>query len=162
MIKPCLGLAEAYLYPPGVIVIGINYNCKMLRWKFFRHKSVAIIWLVITCILFFLPGSDFPQKNWLDQVHFDKWVHVGLFAVLLFLWRSSFDSSVSRYTSLLFLCALAYGLAVEFIQKYFASNRSFDLFDVLFDMIGSALGLFVWSRVYKKINPCRNRGRNQN
>jgi hypothetical protein len=134
----------------------------MLRWKFFRYKSVALGWLVLMCILFFLPGSDFPQENWLDQLHFDKWVHVGLFAVLLFLWRSSFDWSANYYVILLLFCALAYGLAVEFIQKYCVANRSFDLFDVLFDMIGSALGLFVWSRVYKKINPCRNRGRNQN
>jgi VanZ family protein len=125
----------------------------MLRWKFFRYKSVALGWLVLMCILFFLPGSAFPQENWLDQIHFDKWVHVGLFAVLLFLWRSSFDSSANYYVILLLFCALAYGLAVEFIQKFWVANRSFDLFDVLFDMIGSALGLFVWSRVYKKNKP---------
>jgi VanZ family protein len=129
------------------------YNCKMLRWKFFRYKSVALGWLVLMCILFFLPGSAFPQENWLDQIHFDKWVHVGLFAVLLFLWRSSFDWSANYYVILLLFCALAYGLAVEFIQKFWVANRSFDLFDVLFDMIGSALGLFVWSRVYKKNKP---------
>jgi VanZ family protein len=129
------------------------YNCKMLRWKFFRYKSVALGWLVLMCILFFLPGSAFPQENWLDQIHFDKWVHVGLFAVLLFLWRSSFDWSANYYVILLLFCALAYGLAVEFIQKSWVANRSFDLFDVLFDMIGSALGLFVWSRVYKKNKP---------
>jgi VanZ family protein len=125
----------------------------MLRWKFFRYKSVALGWLVLMCILFFLPGSAFPQENWLDQIHFDKWVHVGLFAVLLFLWRSSFDWSANYYVILLLFCALAYGLAVEFIQKSWVANRSFDLFDVLFDMIGSALGLFVWSRVYKKNKP---------
>jgi VanZ family protein len=129
------------------------YNCKMLRWKFFRYKSVALGWLVLMCILFFLPGSAFPQENWLDQIHFDKWVHVGLFAVLLFLWRSSFNWSANYYVILLLFCALAYGLAVEFIQKFWVANRSFDLFDVLFDMIGSALGLFVWSRVYKKNKP---------
>jgi hypothetical protein len=134
----------------------------MLRWKIFRYKSVAIAWFLIMCILFFLPGSALPQESWLDAIYFDKWVHVGLFAVLIFLWRSSFNLDFNHYNWMLLFIALLYGLTVEFIQKYWVSNRSFDLYDVMADMTGSVIGLVVWLRVYKKINPCRNRGRNQN
>lgn len=122
----------------------------MLRWKIFRYKSVAIVWFVIMCILFFLPGSDLPQANWLEVIYFDKIVHIGLFAVLIFLCRSSFDLDLNHYNWRLLFSAVLYGLAVEFIQKYWVPNRSFDLFDLLADSIGSVLGLIVWLRAYKK------------
>jgi hypothetical protein len=125
----------------------------MLRWKIFRYKSVAIAWFLIMCILFFLPGSALPQESWLDAIYFDKWVHVGLFAVLIFLWRSSFNLDFNHYNWMLLFIALLYGLTVEFIQKYWVSNRSFDLYDVMADMTGSVIGLVVWLRVYKKNKP---------
>lgn len=116
----------------------------MLGWKVFRYKSVAIVWFVIMCILFFLPGSALPKEAWLDKIGFDKVVHVGLFAVLLFLFRSSFDLKFSRYNLLLLVLALLYGLSVEFIQLFWIPNRSFDLYDVVADMAGSMLGLLIW------------------
>jgi len=102
------------------------------------------------CVLFFLPGSDLPHANWLNDIYFDKWVHIGLFAILIFLWRSSFDLDLNHCNWMLLFSALLYGLSVEFIQKYWVSNRSFDLFDLLADMAGSVLGLVVWLRAYKK------------
>ena len=122
----------------------------MLRWKIFRYKTVAIAWFIIMGILFFLPGSDLPQANWMDAIYIDKWVHIGLFAVLVFLWRSSFVLDFNHYNWVLLLSAIFYGLVVEFIQKYWVPNRSFDLFDLLADTAGSILGLIVWLRVYKK------------
>jgi len=122
----------------------------MLKWKFFRYKTVAVTWLLIMCVLFFLPGSALPKEGWLDAIHFDKFVHIGLFAVLLFLWRSAFDAKVNHYGYILLLMAISYGFLVEVVQLYWISNRSFDLYDVAADTAGSILGLFIWCRVYKK------------
>lgn len=122
----------------------------MLKWKIFRYKSVAITWFIVMCILFFLPGSDLPQANWLDAIYFDKWVHIGLFAMLTFLWRSAFDLDLNHYNWIILFTAILYGLSVEFIQRYWIPNRSFDLFDLLADTVGSIIGLAVWSVVYKK------------
>lgn len=91
-----------------------------------------------------------PHAGWLDAIHFDKWVHIGLFAVLIFLWRASFNLDLDHYNSILLLAAFVYGLSVEVIQKYWIPNRSFDLFDLLADMTGAIAGLAVWFRVYKK------------
>ena len=122
----------------------------MLKWKIFRYKSVAITWFIVMCILFFLPGSDLPQANWLDAIYFDKWVHIGLFAMLTFLWRSAFDLDLNHYNWIILFTAILYGLSVEFIQRYWIPNRSFDLFDLLADTVGSLIGIAVWSVVYKK------------
>ncbi len=52
---------------------------------------------------------------------------------------------------------------MEFVQKYFIPNRSFDVGDIIADGIGCAIGFVLSARpLYKKIDPCRNRGRNQN
>jgi VanZ like family len=122
----------------------------MLKWKFFRYKAVAVSWLLIMCVLFFLPGSALPKEDWLNSIYFDKWVHVGLFAVLIFLWRSAFNWNFTEYNWVLILSALLYGLLVEFIQRQWIPNRSFDLYDVLADTTGSIVGMLVWLRSYKK------------
>lgn len=39
------------------------------------------------------------------------------------------------------LAAVAYGIGMEYVQKYFIPNRSFDKVDIIADAIGSAGGL---------------------
>lgn len=125
----------------------------MLQWKIFQYKSLAISWLLIMSVLFVLPGSALPKEHWLDTIHFDKIVHIGLFAVLIFLWKSSFNRNSANYNWMLLLSALLYGLLVEFVQLNWVPNRSFDLYDVVADMSGSVVGLLVWLGVYKKNKP---------
>lgn len=122
----------------------------MLKWKIFRLKAVAIGWLILISILFFLPGSTLPKENWFDKIYIDKWVHVGLFAVLIFLWRSSFNWDINSYNLLLLFAAVLYGFLVEVVQLNWIPNRSFDMYDVLSDASGSIVGLLVWLGAYRK------------
>ena len=122
----------------------------MLRWKFFRYKTVAIGWLLLISILFVLPGSTLPPTGWFYKFNPDKWVHIGFFAILIFLWRSAFDGKFRNYHSLLLFAAFFYGLLVEFVQKQWVPNRSFDIYDVIADMVGSVLGLALWIWTYRK------------
>lgn len=125
----------------------------MLRWKLFRSKWLALFWLALMCTLFFLPGSDIPHEDWMNGLPIDKVVHVGLFCVLLFLWRSAFPARTAHYGLWLLVIAMLYGLAVEFVQKEWIPNRDFDLFDVLADTVGAVAGLLIWRQVYKKNKP---------
>jgi len=109
--------------------------------------------MLFISILFFLPGSALPKENWFSKIYIDKWVHTGFFVVLLFLWRSAFPSKAKGFSFLLFLVAVIYGLIVEFVQKWWVPNRDFDYFDVLFDALGSLLGLVAWWWLYKKNKP---------
>ena len=125
----------------------------MLQWKFLQSKALAISWIIIITTLFFLPGSTLPKEDWLSKIYFDKWVHIGLFAILIFLWRSAFEWKIANYNITLLLLAFLYGLAVEIIQQQWIPNRSFDVYDILSDLTGSILGLIVWLRVSKKNKP---------
>jgi VanZ family protein len=113
--------------------------------------------LVLSTILLTLPGSSFPKEDWLSKIWFDKWVHAGMFFLLVLLWCRPFASGHSswnvkrRVFILVAFTGLAYGIAMEFVQLHLIRNRSFDWGDIAADAIGSAIGLwFSTGRYIKK------------
>jgi len=106
----------------------------------------AFGWLVITFILLVLPGPDVPKISIFELVYFDKWVHIGMFGILMLLWGYPFlrTNIASQYPFFIVaICVILYGVLMEFVQKLFAFERSFDLFDILADSVGCVLAL-VW------------------
>ncbi len=124
--------------------------------KYFSRFIPALGWLLITIILFTLPGSDLPKVSWMDGLHVDKLVHVFLFAVLVWLFFRAIVGVKGKMTAgrtwILVLTLLAagiiYGLSIEFVQRDFIPNRSFDLWDVAADAVGSLIGLYLSLRKY--------------
>ncbi len=125
----------------------------MLKWNILRMRWLAFSWLLFITLLFFLPGSALPKESWFSKIYLDKWVHTGVFVVLLFLFCSSFNQGQKRYTLLFLMIAAVYGLAVEIVQKNWIPNRDFDLYDLAFDIAGSLIGVWIWHKVYKKNKP---------
>ncbi len=127
----------------------------------------AIIWFIISSILLAMPGDDLPDTSLFDIPFFDKFIHLGMFFLLTFLFcypYSLYNSfSVWKFTAYkIAISAIAYGIGMEYVQKHFVAGRSFDLVDILFDSLGCGSGVAgIWI-FQKKIGPDRNRGRNQN
>jgi VanZ family protein len=116
-----------------------------------------VLWLIISIVLLTLPGTAFPKENWLDKIWFDKWVHIGMFAIMVTLWCwasqkiYSVDSSLRKVFIWIGLAGLAYGAGMEFIQRYLIPYRSFDIGDIIADGIGCAIGvIFSMKRYLKK------------
>jgi VanZ family protein len=115
----------------------------------FLKKSQLAIWLaptwfIFTTILLCLPGSVFPKENWFDKIWLDKWIHIVLFSFMVFLWCWFVTARLNKRSNLLvqiFLYSVLYGIVMEFIQKFFIPNRSFDIGDIVADAIGSGIGL---------------------
>jgi glycopeptide antibiotics resistance protein len=116
--------------------------------KILRYYLPAIIWIVLIMVLCTLPGKDIPSNSFFEFVHFDKIVHFGLFGgIVLFLalgiyWQKKHISPLTLL--ILVICAASYGLAIEFIQKYWAIGRSFDIYDVMADTLGAIAGVWVF------------------
>ncbi|MBS1730332.1 MAG: VanZ family protein [Bacteroidetes bacterium] len=131
-----------------------------------RFFLPAIGWLIITTTLLIIPGNDLPKNEFLQLIHFDKWVHIGLFCGLNFLFILGLIQKGTFSKKTFIICSIAcvlYGITMEYVQKYFAFERSFDITDILADTVGVVIGYFVAIYMYnKKIGPCRNRSRNQN
>jgi VanZ family protein len=115
-----------------------------LKLKIYSFVPGAI-WLIITFILLVLPGSDIPQASFLDLIYFDKWVHIGMFGILTFLWCLPFlkteKASVKLFIEIA-ACTVIYGVLMEYAQKYLAVDRDFDPLDIIADCVGSMLSLF--------------------
>jgi VanZ family protein len=117
----------------------------------------ALFWLILSTILLTVPGSAFPKENWLNKIWFDKWVHIGMFSIMVVLWCwSTFDLLGKRKKPLHFFILIAvvftvYGIAMEFVQQNFVKNRSFDIGDIFADGIGCVAGLFYsrWRYIQK-------------
>jgi len=122
----------------------------MLKANWMKSKVLAIGWLILMCILFVIPGSALPEQNWFADIQLDKWVHIGLFSVLIFLWASASDLGLPNNGLIVIVVAILYGMIVEFVQKTWIPNRSFDMYDVLADAIGSVVGLIIWLRANRK------------
>lgn len=104
----------------------------------------ALAWFIVSNILFFMPGNDLPVHPFLEKILFDKWVHVGLFAGMTFLTAYPFVRRGNYSKKLLIkisICYALFGVLVEYLQKYFATNRSFDVGDIIADTIGCILGI---------------------
>ena len=112
--------------------------------------AAAITWLIISTILLTLPGNDLPSEDWLDKIGFDKWVHIGMFSVLTWLWCLAIKTKTRQVFFLIGTLCLIYGAGMEFIQRYFIPNRSFDIGDIIADGAGAALGVFYSIRRYIK------------
>ena len=117
----------------------------------------GIIWLIISTILFCLPGSALPKETWLEKIWFDKWVHIGIFFIMLIVWCWAFTSQkyrIGRPGFLFFWLALIgviYGAGMEIIQYKWIPNRDFEIGDIVADAIGCVAGfIFSSGRFIKK------------
>lgn len=121
----------------------------------YKKFTPGIAWFFLVLILICLPGDDLPKgDDWMDAIFFDKWVHVGLFAVLAYLFmkpicKSNLTSNNKWITIIkIALCISIWGLTTEFIQKFFIPGRSFDLLDWAADSGGVILALIVCKKFY--------------
>jgi VanZ family protein len=124
-----------------------------MQIKSWHKYAIAIIYFIIITILFFLPGSVLPKNDWLSKIWFDKWVHLGLFLILFFLFSWAGNISHRNQLYLLFTTLVVYGITIEIFQDQLVSNRSFDWGDWVADILGALIGIWVWKmfrRAYVK------------
>jgi VanZ family protein len=128
--------------------------------QFFKNYPFlpAVVFFVITVFLLTLPGSSFPKSHFFDIPYFDKWVHIGLFGTLCFLFSfpivyftiSDQQKKYLFWTIVLF--GISYGIIMEYVQKYWVVNRSFDEMDMIADAIGCFLALLLSLQILKRRN----------
>lgn len=117
--------------------------------KFFILKLVfrfipGIIWLAITFWLFTLPGAAIPYTLFYQA---DKLVHIFLFVVLCLSFMFPFknvhySTQIKRIIFFVLITLfIVYGIVIEFIQRDYIANRSFDIGDIIADSIGCLVAL---------------------
>jgi hypothetical protein len=114
----------------------------------------GIAWFFLVLVLICTPGEDLPKVGpWFQQIDFDKFIHVGIFAVLAFLFMYPiFKSSLTKrqqwqYCIKIALATCIWGITTELLQKYFIPGRSFDLMDWAADSLGGLVAL-IFCKIY--------------
>jgi VanZ family protein len=111
----------------------------------YKHFIPAIFWFLGILVLLCLPGSAIPKYPWLAIIHADKWIHIFLFSILGILLnhplRYSQYSSVQKKQWMIGVMTgcILYGITLEFVQKWWIPNRSFEIKDILADSLGCGL-----------------------
>lgn len=122
--------------------------------RMIRYYIPAIMWIILILILCTLPGSALPHVSLFDKLHIDKVVHFFLFGgtVILLAYGLHRQQKHVNIPALVGLAVAAtlYGLAIEFIQKYFIPNRSFELMDVVADGAGAVVGALIFGLIGKR------------
>ncbi|MBL7890014.1 MAG: VanZ family protein [Bacteroidia bacterium] len=124
---------------------------------FFKYIKWAMLWALFILVLCGIPGRDIPHISFLELLSFDKFVHAGVFFVLVLLMiRGSVLQTrfnfLSQYSFLFSgsLCVL-YGGILELMQEAVFEERSADLYDFIANSFGVLLGMVFYKNIEQKI-----------
>ncbi|WP_207512155.1 VanZ family protein [Longitalea luteola] len=113
---------------------------KLCTWKL-----VPFAWTALTIFLLCLPGSAIPSAGVLSTEGIDKVVHAILFGGIVLLWafnlyfRRDQKSKWQQIIVLLTLFSVGLGIGLEFLQRDYIPNRSFDGIDIIADSAGAVI-----------------------
>jgi VanZ family protein len=115
---------------------------------FLRNYWRSLLCSAVICFLLFLPGNKFPKERFFYIKHFDKLVHLLLFASLE--WFLLFDGHIKKLIEsirlVIFstLLALIFGGLTELIQHYFIPDRTGSIYDLTADITGMLMGIILY------------------
>jgi len=114
----------------------------------------AIVWMILSTVAFCLPGSVLPKNTWLGKINADKWIHIGIFTIMVFFWcipllnRQVQKPLIKLFTQIT-IALFGFGVLIELIQHFFIYSRSFDWGDVGADAVGCFVGFYLSTRQWK-------------
>ncbi|MBE7174360.1 MAG: VanZ family protein [Williamsia sp.] len=110
----------------------------------FRTPYLALAWTIVIQVLLCLPGSALPDEgSFIPNI--DKIVHTVLFGGFVAFWCLYADRknyTIKKEAAIFFaiyLLACINGIGLEYVQKYYIPNRSFDQGDIIVDIISASI-----------------------
>lgn len=113
-------------------------------------KNIIRYWMplyVYAGIIFYFSSLPHPVPS-ISIPYFDKALHIIEYTCLGFLAARAFKNSsrkafYERFKMLAILAAVLYGISDE-IHQAFVPFREFSVFDIIADMLGGMLGVFIY------------------
>ena len=113
--------------------------------RILSRPYAAIAWTILIQVLLCLPGSTLPSGGMFDIPQLDKIIHIILFGGLTGLWCYYFylkgkpARQLKTVFFVVYLLASANGIIMEYIQRDYIPNRSFDPADIIADVIAASI-----------------------
>lgn len=116
----------------------------MRQLRNIKYSVLCVLWLAEVIYALLLIPPDLASKPQLSIPGADKVAHFVLFAVLTFLLVKALkERNIQVKIPVIFTILFAFGVATEVIQGYFIEHRSGDPWDLLADMLGVVVVLFL-------------------
>ncbi|MEO6902323.1 MAG: VanZ family protein [Bacteroidia bacterium] len=116
---------------------------------------MAVLWALIILVLCGTPGRDIPHISFLELLSFDKFVHAGIFFILIlltirgFLVQTQFINLKRRAKPNAFIICVLYGGSLEIMQGLVFIERSADIYDFFANTTGCVMGLLLYKKAEK-------------
>lgn len=106
-------------------------------------KTILFLYTALITLLSVVPPSNIPKIDVIPYI--DKWVHLGMYAGLSFLWLWVWKQKTNHYKYwIILLIVFGWGTLMEIIQGITHLGRNFEIADILVDVLGFLPGLFAW------------------
>lgn len=107
-------------------------------------KRFLMGWGIIVMILAIIPVHG---NNQIDIPYIDKFAHIGIYMILAgliygYLIRN-YNWSGFKTSFIAIVLAGSYGFFLELLQLSFLESRSFEIADIISNIIGSFIGIFI-------------------
>lgn len=120
-----------------------------------KNYYKTIIWIFLMLYLLFSPSNVLPKGGFFNIPHFDKLVHFGMFAFLIFLFRQESEKNAPEkliLRNLFLFLTLIFAALSEVIQYKYIFGRSGNVYDFLADLLGFAVGTLFYILIWKKLS----------
>lgn len=119
-----------------------------------KYYIPAILWSLVILFLSTMGGINLPP-SWWDYISVDKVGHLvvyGLFTLLLVLGFTQNRTLplANNNRNIALGISIIYGIGMEVVQYTFFPGRFFEIPDIIANIIGSILGLYLYKRFFNK------------
>jgi len=117
-----------------------------------KYYIPAILWSLLIFFLSTMGGINLPS-SWLDLISLDKVGHLVVYGILCALFLGAFTqnrklSLEKKMVTIALGISIIYGIGMEVIQYSFFPGRFFEIPDIIANIIGSFLGVYLFKRFY--------------
>ncbi|MBK9734903.1 MAG: VanZ family protein [Saprospiraceae bacterium] len=103
------------------------------------YLKLAIFWTLLTLWLSLISARNVSRFNVWDFVGFDKLAHLTFYAIFTVLWLLALRTK-NINQKFVFFYSVSFGVLMEICQFWLFNGRSFELYDILANIVGSIVG----------------------
>jgi len=121
---------------------------------FWTRILPALAWAFFIFLLCGLPPKNTGSFSFWDLFSVDKLLHFAVFSTLSLILIVAFKRQCSfrffryRATIIALLLALAYGIALEYVQMRYFEGRTAEWLDAVANSLGAIFGIIIFKIIY--------------
>jgi len=110
------------------------------------YLILAILWTGIILYLSLISAQEAKNFNVWDIVGLDKLAHLVFYAGMTILWSMALSRKQPEKKIILFF-SISFGVLMEICQLYLFNGRSFEIYDIVANVMGSLIGWILFKNL---------------